>query len=260
MTETFELRLPNYEGPLDVLLRLIEERKLDITEVSLAMVADQFVAYLASLNERDLRQIAHFIVVAAKLLVLKSRVLLPALHPPAESDAAEEEAVDDLVRQLREYRAYKRAAEWLREREAQGLRAFPVQPPRIPRPQPRAFALTGVTLDQIAQLMRRVVSRWMPPPPADTMIAPLPFTVQECMARIQGAVRGAARVTFSSLLGERRSRVEVVISLLALLELLRRFHVRCYQEQPFGEIFIEYLPEAERPVVESDSDEIEMTA
>ncbi len=246
MTEPFALRLPNYEGPLDVLLRLVEERKLDITEVSLALVADQFLAYLASLSERDLSQIAHFIVVAAKLLVLKSRMLLPTTRPSGETD---EETVDDLVQQLREYRAYKRAAEWLRQREAQGLRAFPVPPP-LQRPQPRTNGLAGVTLPQLTQAMQRVVARWMPPPPADTVIAPLPFSMQECMDRIQRAVHSLSRVTFSSLLSVRASRAEVAISLLALLELLRRFVVRCYQDQPFGEIIIEYLPEEERPAVE----------
>ncbi|MFN3705435.1 MAG: segregation and condensation protein A [Thermoflexales bacterium] len=256
MTEPFALRLPNYEGPLDVLLRLIEERKLDITEVSLALVADQFIAYLASLSERDLSQIAHFIVVAAKLLVLKSRVLLPTTRPTTQADT-EEEMADDLVRQLREYRAYKRAAEWLRRREARGLRAFPVPPPPLPRPQPRANALAGVTLPQLVQAMQRVVMRWMPPPPADTVIAPLPFSMQECMDRIQRAARSLSRVTFSSLLSVRASRAEVAISLLALLELLRRFHVRCYQEQLFGEIVIEYLPEEERPVAEYDTGDVE---
>lgn len=116
----FELRLPNYEGPLDVLLRLIEGQELEITAVSLALVADQFIAHLATLGRRDPQTISHFLVVAAKLILIKSRALLPQVAAPQEL----EEETDDLVSQLKAYQLFKRASKILKERESLGLRSF----------------------------------------------------------------------------------------------------------------------------------------
>lgn len=239
----FSIRLPVYEGPLDVLLRLIEDRRLEITEVSLAAVADQFIAYLAGMPRRDPRAIAHFLSVAARLILIKSRALLP----PVIVSAEEQEETDDLLNQLRAYQLYKHAARILKAREQQGLRAYPVQPPPILRPQSKRLPLDNVTLEALASAMQRVVSRWLPPPVADEVISRLPFTVNDCMDRIQSAVKTRGRATFTEMLDGVNTRVEVVVTLLALLELLKRYEVRCYQETLFGEIIIERLPEEERP-------------
>ncbi|MCS7087252.1 MAG: segregation/condensation protein A [Thermoflexales bacterium] len=245
---SFSVRLPVYEGPLDVLLRLIEERELEITAISLAAVADQFIAHMLTMPQPEPQTLAAFVSVAARLLLIKSRALLPLLPSADEEDTADTEA---LVEQLRAYQAYKHAARFLHMREEARLRAFPVQPPPMPRPVSKTLPLEGVTLETLQRLMQRVVLRWMPPPPADTMIAPLPFTVQESMERITEAVRARLRVTFNEVLGQSCNRIEVVITLLALLELLKRFVVRCHQPEPFGEIIIELFPEEERPPMES---------
>ncbi|MFN4292800.1 MAG: segregation and condensation protein A [Thermoflexales bacterium] len=239
----FSIHLPVYEGPLDVLLRLIEERRLEITEVSLAMVADQFIAYMAGMPRRDPRTIAHFLSVAARLILIKSRALLPQVVAAPEA----QEETDDLVNQLRAYQLYKHAARMLKAREQQQLRAYPVQPPPIPRPQSKKLPLDNVTLEALAGAMQRVVNRWLPPPVADEVIARLPFTVNDCMDRIQSAVNARRRVAFTDMLEGVHTRVEIVVTLLALLELLKRYVVRCYQETLFGEIIIEHFPEEERP-------------
>jgi segregation and condensation protein A len=241
----FEVRLPVYEGPLDVLLRLIEERQLEITRVSLAMVADQFIAYLANMPQRDPKTIAHFLSVAARLLVIKSRALLPQLAPVSEEE--EDSDADDLVAQLRAYQLYKQAAALLRVREQQGLRSYAVRPPPLPRPQ-RRLPLDNVTPEVLAAAMQRVISRWLPLPEAERVVSRLTFTVHDCIARIRSAVQARRRASFGEIIAEMRSRVEIVVSLLALLELLKRYEVRCYQERLFGEIVIEYFPEEERPV------------
>lgn len=253
----FSIRLPVYEGPLDVLLRLIEERRLEITAVSLAAVADQFIAYMSSMPRRDPRTIAHFLSIAARLVLIKSRALLP----PVVVSVEEQEEADDLLNQLRAYQLYKRAAQILKAREQLGLRAYPVQPPSIPRPQSKRLPLDNVTLEALANAMQRVVNRWLPPPVADEVISRLPFTVNDCMDRIQSAVSARGRVTFTEMLDGVNTRVEVVVTLLALLELLKRYEVRCYQETLFGEIIIERLPEEERPPADerppSSQDDVE---
>lgn len=254
MDAAFELRLPNYEGPLDVLLRLIEEQELEITAVSLALVADQFITHLATLERRDPQIISHFLVVAAKLILIKSRALLPQVAVAEE----EQEETDDLVSQLRAYQLFKRAAKILKERESKGLRAFNVQPPPIPRPQSKTLPLDNITLEMLARAMQRVVDRLLPPPPVDDVMSRLPFTVNDCMDRIAGAVKSYPKVTFTEMLEGINTRVEVVITLLALLELLKRYQVRCYQDVMFGEIIIEHMPEDERPQFDGQSDSAEV--
>lgn len=251
----FSLRLPNYEGSLDVLLRLIEEQQLEITAVSLATVADQFIAYMAAIAQRDPQTIANFLAIAAKLILIKSRALLPQAVIPAE----DQEETDDLVSQLRAYQLYKRAAHILKEREAQGLRAFNVQSPPISRPQSKALPLDNVTLEMLARAMQRVIDRLLPLPVADEVVSRLSFTVNDCMDKIETAVRHYPKVTFTEMLEGVNTRVEVVITLLALLELLKRYRVRCSQDALFGEIYIEPFPEDERPQVDA-ADEVEFGA
>lgn len=249
----FELRLPNYEGPLDVLLRLIEEQELEITAVSLATVADQFIGYLSTMPNRDPQTIAHFLSIAAKLILIKSRALLPTAVVPQD----EQEETDDLVSQLRAYQLFKRAAKILKVREQGNFRAFNVQPPHIPRPQSKTLPLDNVTLEMLARAMQRVVERLLPPPAVDEVMSRLPFTVNDCMDRIQTSVQ-RGKVTFTELLDGVTTRVEVVITLLALLELLKRYTVRARQDVAFGEIIIEPFPEDERPQLELPADAVEV--
>ena len=238
-----------------MLLRLIEGQELEITAVSLALVADQFIAHLATLGRRDPQTISHFLVVAAKLILIKSRALLPQVAAPQEL----EEETDDLVSQLKAYQLFKRASKILKERESLGLRSFSVQAPHIARPQSKSLPLDNVTVDMLARAMQRVVDRLMPPPPIDDVMARLPFTVNDCMDRIQTAVREKPRVRFTDMLKGVNTRVEIVITLLALLELLKRYQVIAYQDALFGDIDIEFLPEADRPEMDNppDANEVE---
>ncbi|MBX7212995.1 MAG: segregation/condensation protein A [Thermoflexales bacterium] len=241
----FTLRLPNYEGPLDVLLRLVEERELEITAVSLALVADQFIAHMLAMPARDPKSISSFLSIAARLILLKSRALLPTVVQPVEE--SEDVDTDDLVAQLRAYQVYKRAARILRAREESGLRAHLVSPPPIARPKSTTLPLDNITVAMIARAMQRVVDRLMPPENVDTMLSALPFTVTECQDRILDRLKSASRMLFTDVLVGVNLRVEICITLLALLELLKRYEVRAWQDIAFGEIFIEPFPASERP-------------
>lgn len=242
----FVAQLPVYEGPLDVLLRLIEDRELEITRVSLAAVTGQFIAHIAALENRDPQHIANFLQIAARLIVLKSRVLLPQI---TVVDEAEDET-DDLVAALQAYQSFKRAARLLQEREKSDLRSYRVVSPPVERPKATSLPLDNVTLAMMARAMQRVIDRWMPPPPVDDVMSRLPFTVNDCMDRIRRSVQVKDRVRFDEMLIGVNTRVEIVITLLALLEMLKRYVVRAYQEKPFGPIWFEDFPAAERPWAE----------
>ena len=239
-SDDFTLRLPNYEGPLDVLLRLIEERQLEITAVSIASVADQFLSFMAAIPP-DPQTLGNFVWVAARLILLKSRALLPHLGG-AVVDDGEELVGDDLVAQLRAYQLYKRTARWLHTREVDNLHAYPVQPPPIEHPQTRQLPLDNVSLDILARAMQRVVDRWLPPPPVDEVVSRLPFTVNDCIGRITERLSVETRFSFSQILEGVNLRVEIIITLLAVLELVKRNIVHVWQDETFGEIIIEQEP------------------
>jgi segregation and condensation protein A len=242
----FVTQLPVYEGPLDVLLRLIEERELEITRVSLAAVTGQFIAYIGQMDKCEPQVISNFLQIAAKLILIKSRALLPVVKIEQEV----EEETDDLVAALKAYQLFKRAARILQERERTGLRSFRSEAPHIARPKSTALPLDNVTVDMLSRAMQRVIDRWLPPPAVDNVMSRLPFTVNDCMDRIRTRVTEKPRIQFTDMLVGVNTRVEVVITLLALLELLKRYVVRAHQESQFGDIWIEHFPENERPWAE----------
>ncbi|MEX0785071.1 MAG: segregation/condensation protein A, partial [Dehalococcoidia bacterium] len=150
----FQFQLPVFEGPLDLLLYLIEREELEITAVSLVQVTDQYLSYLRSGDQIDATALAEFIAIGARLLYLKSRALLP---PPQPDEDPLEELGDDLVQRLREYRRFKEAAASLRDIEESGQRAYPrlAPPPAMPLPT----GLDGVTLDLLASIVQEVLER-----------------------------------------------------------------------------------------------------
>src|SRR5512137_1534021 len=151
----YQVDLPLFQGPLDLLLHLIEQEELDITKVALAQVTDQYLAYLAVLQEVEAEFLTDFLVIAAKLLLIKSQALLP--KPPASLAAGEEEDLgEQLARQLLAYKRYKEAAQTLRQREDAGLRTFVrVAPP--PKIEPR-LSLDDVTLDDLLVAVQQALA------------------------------------------------------------------------------------------------------
>ena len=244
MIRCYPIQLPVFEGPLDLLLQLIEREELDITAVSLAQVTDQYLAIVEEMGRRNnLADLTAFLVVAAKLVLIKSRVLLPGYRPRS---AEEDEVAADLIRQLETYRAYRAIAAELARLEERGWRAYVrVAPPgeaRSGATDPSAV-LYGVTLEDLLRAAQEAL-RAHPAPEVGTVIAPPLITVAEQMERIQEHLARAGRLCFQDILSESSRRAEVVITLLAVLELIKQARVRVQQEGLFGPIFIyPYLQE-----------------
>jgi segregation and condensation protein A len=231
---TYQVALPVFEGPLDLLLHLIEREELDITQVSLAQITNQYLDYLARLNDRDPESLADFLVVAAKLLLIKSRVLLP--QPPSVPVYDEEDVGEDLVRQLIEYRRFKGAAYWLKEMDDQGMRAYLRLAGTPPLQQP--VDLGDVTLDDLLVLVRQVLAIKPSAPSVDGNVPPVTITVADQMGFIQRRVSRSRTVSFRRLLGRATSRLEVIVTLLALLEMIKQRKVMVRQDRLFGDIQI----------------------
>ncbi|OGO51194.1 MAG: hypothetical protein A2148_08995 [Chloroflexi bacterium RBG_16_68_14] len=236
---TFQLQLSVFEGPLDLLLYLIEREELDITAVSLVQVTDQYLSYLRSAEQIDATALAEFIAIGAKLLYLKSRALLP--RPPGEEEP-EEDLGEDLVRRLREYRRYKEAAGALREMEELGFRSYPRLAP--PTDVPLPTGLDGVTVDLLLQIVREVLER-QPPEAPEGVIQRHPVTVEQKVAELSGALRRRKRLSFRAFISACRSRIEVIVSFLAVLELIKALRLRAEQDALFGDISLVALGEEE---------------
>lgn len=225
-----------YEGPLDLLLSLIERAELDITAVSLASVTDQYVAYINSLEQVNPDEISAFLVIAAKLLQIKSEALLP--RPPArESD--EENVGRSLVDQLKLYKRYKEIGVWMNERQEKNLRTYlRIAPP--PKIEPK-LDLSNVTLERLVAAAAEAFAREKNKQPLGTIIAPPRITIREKIDLITKTMKQVERATFRALLNQGASRLEVVVTFLAMLELVKRYRIHAHQEDLFGEIEIDRL-------------------
>lgn len=232
--EDYEVRLEVFEGPLDLLLTLIRRQELEITAVSLAAVTDQYLAYLERLQEIDPGALAAFLEVAAQLVLIKSRSLLP--RPQREAGGEEEEDLAEaLAERLREYARFKAAAQALRERSERGLRAYVRLAP--PPALPRRVDLGGVSLEDLLAAVREALEV-RPMPSVAEVVEPIPVTIEERIAAIRRALRRTARVSFRHLLADCTSRIEVITTFLALLELIKQREISVTQEELFGEIIV----------------------
>jgi segregation and condensation protein A len=233
MSPQYRIRLPVFEGPLDLLLHLIEREELDITTVALAQVTDQYLAYLAELEQSQVKELTAFLVVAAKLLLIKSLALLP--RPPALSSEAEDVG-DELVHQLRVYKRFKEIATFLQEREKLGLHGY-VRIAPLPHPEPQ-LDLGDTTLDDLLAAVQETLNA-RPALPVGEVVTPITVTIAEQIAHIEAQLARRRHVRFRELLSEATTRVEVIVTLLALLELIKQDRVHVRQERLFGKIIIE---------------------
>lgn len=235
----YQLRLPAFEGPLDVLLRLIERSQLAITDVSLAAVTDQFLDHLAGLGAAAPETVAEFAAVGARLVLLKSRSILP--RPPTADD--EEAGRGDLAQQLVEYRTVKEAARHLGERDAAGTGAFAARTDGIAVPGPVAPPrLAAHHAGSLARALRRRLAV-APGPVALVPVRP-GVTLREMVERVLLGLRAQPLLGFSRVSAECEDRHDVLTAFLAVLLLVRRRAVDAQQDEIFGEIVLRRVDDA----------------
>jgi segregation and condensation protein A len=216
-------------------LHLIEREELDITKVALARVTDQYVAYLAILKEIEAEFITDFLVVAAKLLLIKSQALLPK-PPPSLAEEEEEDIGDQLAHQLRVYKQFKMVAEMLREREADGLRSF-IRVALPPKLEPR-LSFGEVSLEDLLTAVRQALEVRPADPAVGEVVSPVTVTIGEQMTLIRDELSHRRQIKFQSLLHRAASRVEIIVTFLAVLELIKQYVVEVQQDSLFGDIVI----------------------
>ncbi len=232
-TSAYTVQLPVFEGPLDLLLHLIERAELDITRVALAQVTDQFLAALHGMEDRRMDVAAAFIVIASRLLQIKSEALLPR---PPEREVGEEDPGEALARQLRLYKQFKDVALLLHRRDEDGLHTFlrMAPPPKIP---PR-LDWSRISLGALKKAAELVLAVRPEPPPLGSMVTAPTVTIRDQIHRIVDSIRSEGRAVFQRLMRGVQTRIEVVVAFLAMLELVKRRHVIARQSDLFGEIEI----------------------
>ena len=230
----YTIATPVYEGPLDLLLQLIERSELDITTVSLAQVTDQYLEYIHSLTDLSADEVSAFLVIAAKLLQIKSEALLPR---PPEREPGEEDPGEALARQLIAYKRYREIAAILMQREEAGLRTYlrVAPPPKLEG----NVDLTGLTIDDITAAAQDIYADLNLADALKSVVPPSRFTIREKIYLITDSLRKQRNVAFRSLISKGYSRIEIVVTFLAMLELIKRHLVRVSQESLFGDISLE---------------------
>jgi segregation and condensation protein A len=239
-SSAFEVHLDVFEGPFDLLLALISKHKLDITEVALSQVTDEFISYIRQRSGGwDLDQVSYFLVVAATLLDLKAARLLPSGEVEDEEDLALLEARDLLFARLLQYRAYKEVAAVFAGRMAAAARRFPRRVPLEPRfAELLPEVLFAIGPQEFAALAARALAPKVPPVVSVEHIHAPFVSIREQAVLIAGRLRGLGRASFRQLSSGAVGNYEIVASFLALLELYREDAVAFEQVAPLGELYV----------------------
>lgn len=234
------VRLEGFEGPLDLLLHLARTNEIDLARLPIRRITDRYVAYLESVDFRELDDAGAFLVLAATLIYLKSKLLLP--QPEAEEEALDEEGEAlrlELEARLRAYARVKELGEWLRDQEAAWGTRFARTWSDLPIPE--YLPIESVSLWDLGEAYRRFLERLARAEPTRD-VEPEPPSLLARMAEILGVLDRSWYVLFSALLGTSPPRPEVVVTLLAVLELVRLQRARAQQRELFGEIVVERAP------------------
>jgi segregation and condensation protein A len=238
----FVIRLTNFTGPFDLLLQLIGKHKLDVTEVALHKVTDEFIAYIRAMGDDwDLNEVSEFLVVASTLLDLKAARLLPTASVEDEEDLALLEARDLLFARLLQYKAYKEAAGAIAQLEVNGARRYP----RVVGLEPQyAEALPDLVLgigpQRLAQLAAKAFTPRKTPTVSVDHIHMVRVSIREHVAILRRLLIEHGTASFRLLCGDCQSTLEIVARFLALLELYRDGSVSFDQVQPLGELTVRW--------------------
>ncbi|HEY2124181.1 MAG TPA: segregation/condensation protein A [Chthoniobacterales bacterium] len=237
METDYKVKLEIFEGPLDLLLFLIKRDEIDIYDISLERITRQYLEYIQAFKELNIDLAGEFVVMAANLIYLKSRSLLPVDQQPPDEEAEEDDPRWELIRQLIEYKKFKEAAAQLHVRELEQERMFTRDGGATAALAETPLRLGEVGIFQLINAFQNVIKRVEAREDLREIFGEH-FTVSEKIDIILRRVADGGRLRFSELFGEIASRVEIVVTFLALLELIRLKQILATQPDPFGEIEI----------------------
>jgi segregation and condensation protein A len=231
--DAFKLTLPNFEGPLDLLLHLIREHKLDIFDIPIALITEKYIAHITRMKEINLDIAGEFLVMASTLLHLKSRMLLPREQVPEGQADAEENQLDpraELVRRLLEYQKYKEAAEQLQGYDLLDRDVFPrrVRIDRVPLDSDEV-GYQEISVFKLIEALDRVLKTLEPQFQHEVVRDRL--SLSDAIHKLADKLRGGERVAFTALFEGARTRSQVIVTFLAVLEMCKLKLIRVFQDE-----------------------------
>jgi segregation and condensation protein A len=234
MEDFINIKIPVFEGPFDLLLHLIRENKIDIYDIPIALITGQYLQYIEMMKELNLEVAGDFLVMAATLIHIKSRMLLPPDEevPPDEQEDPRKELVERLI----EYQKYKESAAEFRKREEEWLRVFHREPLTDEEEgESGELYLFDLSLFDLIDAFKKILDK---APPEIVSITKEALTVKDKISLIMEIIEGHEALRFEELFRDGITRVHLIITFVALLELIRLGLVRAYQEKAFGNIWI----------------------
>lgn len=242
--EEYKVKLDVFEGPLDLLLYLIKRDEVDIHDISIERITKQYLGYMEAFEVLNIELAGEFIVMAANLLYIKSRTLLPVDQQMGEEDADEDDPRWELIRQLIEYKRFKEAAARLRDKEALQENLFP-RMPVVPDLAPAENLLVEeVGIFDLIHAFQKILKRLEKKPEDLREIFAENFTVSDKIDYLLRVTSESTSVRFEELFADAATRTEIVVTFLAMLELIRLKQLRVRQEAHFGEIWIDRSTDA----------------
>ena len=251
--DDYQVETNIYSGPLDLLLELIENAELDITALSLAKVTDQYLEHIRKLQNMRPDEVSAFMVIAAKLLQIKSEALLP--RPPIRKED-EESPGDELARQLLAYKRYKEIAEILADRKQEGLHTYLRLSPPLEVNDQVDFGDFGVV--DLWKTAKEALNRSNNQKSINTVVQRPKFTIQDKIKDISTHLLQHKRAGFYQLLGSNYTKLEVVISFLAILELIRGKYIQCRQSAMFDEIKLVVVNEGKLKSIDVENEVLDI--
>ena len=243
---SYRVKLDIFEGPLDLLLHLVKKNEVELSDIPVATITDQYIAYLALLQQLDLDVAGEYLVMAATLLHLKSRLLLPE-DAVAEEDEGEDPRAE-LVRQLLEYQRFKEAADSLTHRDLLDRDVFARMPARD-EDEAEQDLVYDVSLGNLLDALQEVLRRAAPEVVHQVILEQVSLREQLCA--VLDILRERTDMLFTELFPGGETRLHILTTFLALLELVRTRMVRIRQEEPFGPIVLTLAVSADAPLPES---------
>ena len=233
----YVVSLSQFEGPLDLLLHLISKAKVDIKDKFVSEITEQYLATLDGIDELDMDVASEFLTMAATLLEIKSRALLP--RPPKPEEEGEETPEQALIRRLEEYKLYKESAGQMKEFEKAAFQVFSKLPEEYPLP-PQPIELTGLSVDGLVRALERIIARQTQADDPGRVFRAImrdKFTIEQCVFNLTSRLRKGP-VLFTDMLSSHVTRDEIVSYFMAMLELLKMGRLHAQQEAAFDDILI----------------------
>lgn len=232
MEEIYNIKIPAFEGPFDLLLHLIKENKIDIYDIPIALITGQYLQYIEMMKELNLEIAGEFLVMAATLIHIKSRMLLP----PDEdlSSEGQEDPRRELVQRLLEYQTYKEAASSLKKREEEWIKVFH-RDSLSDDDASAELCLFDVSLFDLLDAFKRLLDK---APPDVVSITKETLTVKDRMSVIMEMLEGKEVIRFEEIFKEGITRIQLIVTFFALLELIKLGLAKAYQEREFGNVWV----------------------